>query len=91
MNLRRFLGRNHAQIPTMILLEWDRRMAEFEKTQLLSLRQGVALRAKTAPSLRGEISQIGELSNAGWVWDAENVSKVAYLWPSIRAYGVVIC
>ena len=37
VNLRRFLGRNHAQIPTMILLEWDRRMAEFEKTQLLSL------------------------------------------------------
>jgi hypothetical protein len=37
VNLRRFLGRNHAQISAIVLLEWDRSMAEFEKTELLSL------------------------------------------------------
>ena len=37
VNVRRFLRRNHAQSSAMVLLEWDRRIAELEMTQLFFL------------------------------------------------------
>jgi hypothetical protein len=52
VNLRRFLRRNHAQMSAMVLLEWDRRIAELEMTQSL-------LFPRTHRSRKCEIANLG--------------------------------